>query len=55
VKVNQILPEGKPLKNQETIRIFKKLEVVSRSSLRNEREGYKENHAPIVKVNTLRN
>jgi hypothetical protein len=29
-----VSPEGKPLKNQEAVRIFKKQEMVSRSSFR---------------------
>jgi hypothetical protein len=31
---NYFLPGGKPLKNQEAVRIFKKMEVVSRSNFR---------------------
>jgi hypothetical protein len=36
--IHAFLPEGKPLKNQEARNGFKKLEVVSRSSLGHERE-----------------
>jgi hypothetical protein len=34
VKGNQILLGGKPLKNQEVVRIIKKLEMVSRRNFR---------------------
>jgi hypothetical protein len=43
VKGNQILLGGKPLKNQEAVRIIKKMEMVSRSGFRAWERGIKDN------------